>query len=189
MIFLRWLNEVRKELKALFTGSLLLVVLGLYQTITTRVVAPWIYGVVVAVFLGWAFFGAWAKEHHQRLVLEECVRQYRDRATAITWMSHFVDEANSLTVDAPNEDATKMEIARWRQSVELWRNATTDALLSLSLVAKEKFFYFDTGWEPSEFAHAGKHRNVMSDLHLLDERRRNLREIMEKADVYLARVI
>jgi len=63
MLFLAWLNEVRKELTALITGSLLLFGLGLYQSTTDKHVPGWMYFGIVVGFLGWAFFGAWAKQH------------------------------------------------------------------------------------------------------------------------------
>lgn len=63
MLFLGWLNAVRKELKALITGSLLLGGLGLYQAITGRQFPWWLYAGLTALFLAWAFFGAWAEEH------------------------------------------------------------------------------------------------------------------------------
>jgi len=43
MEFFRWLNAIRKELKALITGSLLLAFLGLYQSITGKQVPAWAY--------------------------------------------------------------------------------------------------------------------------------------------------
>jgi hypothetical protein len=134
-------------------------------------------------------YRVWAHENENFENANAKVRAYEDRAKAIIWISHFADEGSVLAVNAPNEDATRMEIVRWRQSIEGWRNTTTDALLSLSVVAKDKFFDFDAGREAHESIYAGKHRDVASDLVLLEEKRRNLREIMEKADVYLVKVI
>jgi hypothetical protein len=62
MLFLHWLNEVRKELRALITGSLLLGALGLYQSITARKVPWFVYAGITIFFLMWAFFGVWAKQ-------------------------------------------------------------------------------------------------------------------------------
>jgi hypothetical protein len=187
MLFLYWLNEVRKELRALVTGSLLLFGLGIYQTTTTRVVPPWIYGAVVAVFLGWAFFGAWDKKNRQWLAAAECVSRYRERATALIWISEFADEANGLVVNAPNEDGKRTEIIKWRKRVEAWKSATADALSHLSPVAVDRFSKYDITSQPGDYV--GSHREVWSDLALLDEKRRNLTEIMEKADVYLTKLI
>jgi hypothetical protein len=134
-------------------------------------------------------YRVWAHENENFENANAKIRAYEDRAKALMWISHFADEGSALAINAPNEDATRMATVRWRQSVEDWRNTTSDALLSLSVIAKEKFFDFDAGWEAPESIYAGKHRDVASDLVLLQEKRRNLREIMEKADVYLAKVI
>lgn len=68
MLFLQWLNEVRKQLRILITGSLLIGLLGIYQGISNRPVPPWMYAVSAAFFLAWAVFAAWARE---RILLEE----------------------------------------------------------------------------------------------------------------------
>lgn len=62
MLFFQWLNEVRKELAALITGSLLLAALGLYQAISGKAVSPWLYSSIALVFFGWAFYKVWAKQ-------------------------------------------------------------------------------------------------------------------------------
>jgi hypothetical protein len=134
-------------------------------------------------------YRVWAHENENFENANAKIRAYEDRAKAIIWISHFANEGSGLAVDAPNEDAAETEILAWRHSVEAWRNGTAEVLLSFSVVAKDKFFDFDAGREASESIYAGKHREVASDLVLLEEKRRNLREIMEKADVYLAKVI
>lgn len=75
MLLLRWVNEVRKELRALITGSLLLGALGLYQAITSRPVPWWVYIIVTLLFLGWAFFGAWARQFNET---ETALQKVRD---------------------------------------------------------------------------------------------------------------
>ncbi len=47
----------------MITGSLLLGLLGLYQSITHKSIPWWLYASIAFVFLGWAFFGAWNKQH------------------------------------------------------------------------------------------------------------------------------
>jgi hypothetical protein len=111
----------------------------------------------------------------------------KDKATAITWISHFADMANGLALNAPNEDASRMEIVKWKRQVDEWRNETASALSSLSVVALNKFSDSDMGAEIPDYI--GKDTRIWSDLALLDERRRNLKEIMEKTDVYLAKVV
>jgi hypothetical protein len=129
----------------------------------------------------------WASEYDQLEEAKQRILAYEDRAKAFMWMSHFAGEANGLVVNSPNEDATKMEIVRWRQQVEVWKDETTAALSHLSPVAEDKFLNCDITLESANYT--GKHREVWSDLAILDERRGNLTEIMEKADVYLAKVI
>lgn len=65
MLFLLWLNEVRKEFRVLLTGSLLLGALGLFQVLVTSAHVPrWVYAAIAAGFLVWAFFRTWAREYH-----------------------------------------------------------------------------------------------------------------------------
>jgi hypothetical protein len=65
MLFLLWLNEVRKEFRVLLTGSLLLGTLGLFQVLFTSAHVPrWVYLAIGAGFLVWAFFRTWAREYH-----------------------------------------------------------------------------------------------------------------------------
>jgi hypothetical protein len=70
MVFLHFLDEVRKELKALITGSLLLAGLGIAQSIYGVPVPSWVYVSTVVAFSGWAFFGAWSKQYKKSLALE-----------------------------------------------------------------------------------------------------------------------
>jgi hypothetical protein len=175
-----WLARMSGPLTVPFTVAALFVSASSYR---------YLFAVLAIVAYAVTCYRLWAHGDEELQKADTVIAKYRERAEALTWISHFADEGTALAVGAPNEDATTMEVARWRQSVETWRNTTTDALLSLSIVAKEKFFDFDAGWEPREFAYEGKHQALLSDLTLLEEKRRNLREIMEKADVYLAKVI
>ena len=63
MSFLRWLNELRKELTAVFTTSLLLVTLTLIEIFTSSHVPRWVYGTIATGFLVWASFNTWAKQY------------------------------------------------------------------------------------------------------------------------------
>jgi hypothetical protein len=66
IMFIQWLNAVRKEFKTLMTGSLLLTVMGLAQRLWQVPIPRWCYSVVVVAFLTWAFYQAWLKERHIR---------------------------------------------------------------------------------------------------------------------------
>jgi len=175
-----WLARMSGPLTVPFTVAALFVPASVYR---------YLFAILAIIAYAVTCYRLWAHGDDELQSAQAIIAKYRNRAEALTWVSHCVTQGTELAVDAPNEHATKMEIARWKQSVEVWRTTTIDLLLSMSLVAKEKFFDFDTGWEPAQFAHTGKHKDVVSDLMVLDEKRRNLREIMEKADVYLARVI
>src|SRR6266436_8781858 len=59
--FGRWIDSVRKEVKALVTGSLLLSMMGMVNVVFHVHIPGWCYAVVIIFFLGLAFFRAWLK--------------------------------------------------------------------------------------------------------------------------------
>ena len=89
MLFLNWFNETRKELKALVTGSLLLGILGLYQGMTGKTVAGWLYATVFVFFLGWTFFGSWSKQYKRAHEAESKIIAERERLRLSLHLPHL----------------------------------------------------------------------------------------------------
>jgi hypothetical protein len=69
MLFLEWLKEVRKEVRALLSGSLLIISLGIYQGISGAKVPWWLYAAIICCFLVWACYGTWVREHRAKEAL------------------------------------------------------------------------------------------------------------------------
>jgi hypothetical protein len=78
-LLFRWINEVRKQLKALVTGSLVLGGLGLYQEISGSLVPWWAYTAITVVFLVWALFGAWKQEYLRSEATERKAKEIETR--------------------------------------------------------------------------------------------------------------
>jgi hypothetical protein len=91
--FFKFVNEVRKELKALLTGSLFLAILGIYQTTTSRTVPPWVYWLVVFVFMVWAFFGAWNKQLSRTEELEHELKQETAKPAKVKFTFYELDRS------------------------------------------------------------------------------------------------
>ena len=80
----------------------------------------------------------------------------------------------------PGEEATEEEIKEWRFNVQKWKQEVSSYLWA---IANTKFNDL-LNHELTEFY--GAHKSVWPELDMLRTRLRNLKEIIEKPDIYLA---
>ena len=155
-----WLARMSGPLTVPFTIAAFFVSAATYK---------WLFAGLAVLAAMVTCYRVWAHENENFEHANAKVKAYEDRAKAIIWISHFADLANGLAVNAPNEGAMPSQVEGWKRKVDEWTNATGDALFSLSIVARDKFFNFDSAYEASESIYAGRHNEVGSTLALLEE--------------------
>jgi hypothetical protein len=105
-------------------------------------------------------------------------RKVRRRSRAITG---FVESGRKLQNLAPGIEASDAEVSQWIESVEAWNNETHDFLKRYSAEAAASYLHNPGKFSGDYMGVAVKAQRVRRGL---EERLNNLRDIMEKADVY-----
>jgi hypothetical protein len=141
---------------------------------------------LMVVLIPTSTFLAWREQYKRVSAQNKCISAYEDKTADLIWVSSAAWNGNLLSGTAPGEDATEEERSGWKHKVESWVSTTRELLVSISPIAANKFFYLGQMHSNNFY---GVHESLWSDLSLLNDRLHNLTEIMEKSNVYLAKII
>ncbi|HEY2496356.1 MAG TPA: hypothetical protein VGK24_04745 [Candidatus Angelobacter sp.] len=164
------------------TGGIVVALAWLWSTISQTAMSrkP---GIILALFfLFMAFFNAWRKQYREKLALatDPAQRRYAERVAQLTFISKFISDGQYLLFVNPGEEATAEEIKEWKFKVQQWQEEVSNFLWA---IGRTKFNDL-TGHQGRDFH--GAHRSIWSELSFLQTRVRNLMEILEKPEIYLA---
>jgi len=130
-------------------------------------------------------FLAWREQYKRVEAHNRCISGYENKAVDLTLVSYIAWDGNALAGAAPGEDAESQVITDWKKKVEDWLRTSRSQLLGISPIAFNKFLHSRRG---SREEYHGVCLSLWGDLAVLNERLDNLTDIMERANVYLARV-
>ncbi len=114
------------------------------------------------------------------LAVEQDKRRQDEKTGQILFISHFINEGQYLLFVNPGKDATEKEIEEWKFKVRKW---VQDVSGYLWAIPNTKFN--DLMNRKSTDFH-GAHESIWAELSFLETRLNNLKEIIEKRDIYLA---
>jgi hypothetical protein len=169
------------------TGGVVVALLWLWSTIS-QIPMSRKAGIVLALFfLFMAFFNAWRKQYREKLTLAAAsvhLRQQegrqQEKVAQLTFISKFIGDGQSLLIINPGEEATPDELKEWKFKVRQWSDEVSNFLWAIGRTK----FYDLTGHQAHDFP--GAHESIWADLSVLQTKIRNLTEILEKHEIYLA---
>ena len=184
-----WLSDLFQFLRAVLnswagytTGGIVVALAWLWSTIS-QIPLSRKAGIVLALFfLFMAFFNAWRKQYRENLTLtrDPVRRSQEERVTQLTFISKFIGDGQYLLLVNPGENATAEEIKEWKFKEQQW---TKDVSNFLWAIGRTKFNDL-TNHEGHDFH--GAHPSLWAELAFLRTKIRNLTEILEKHEIYLA---
>ena len=143
------------------------------------------FGLAIAIVCLSTFL-AWREQYKRVEALNVCLNGYQGKTFELTLVSDAAWKGNHLFATAPGDEAEIGASDIWRRKVEAWTEDTRELLRQLSPIGANKFTHVRRS--PNQEFH-GVLVSLWGDLSLLQERLDNLTDIMERANIYLARMI
>lgn len=181
--FLEFIRAVISQWAVYATGGIIVAFLWLWSTLLDTPPSKKVNIGIALFFLFLAVFHAWRKQYRQRLILEWSKRKEDQKMGQILFISKFISDGQSLLIINPGEEAPEKEVKDWKSNVERWTNEVSSYLWAIGRTK------FNDLMDVQHKDFHGAHKSVWGDLTFLEKRINNLKEIMEKREIYLAGMI